>query len=388
MIILIVIPCFFLSGERRKVAEKLELTREAQQRSRQPGQSYLGNLSSSNDQLTESQRRIEELEQRNKELEQKNADQAKKLSSSTNRLQGSAQKIQELEETINEQRNEHEGSQRRIKELEQRNAKLEEKLQEQGKKHEQTPGLLCYKLNSRPRGMCVVINNVNFYNKTENRKGAQFDEKGVKDLFYELSFTVCVLNDLKRDEIPKVAADFAAKDHSNFDAFVFVVMSHGGERDVIYGVDGRKTSIEDLMTEFKAPNCPTLRNKPKLFFIQTCRGQEKESSSATTGYADSCMEAFSPDSTLPRSVCPQEADFLLSFSTAPGYVAWRNQQSGSWFVQTLVDVIRKRHFHDHLLDMLTEVNRIVVERGHSAAGKPQPVQVPAPVHTLRAKLYL
>ena len=197
----------------------------------------------------------------------------------------------------------------------------------------ETPGLLCYKMNCRPRGMCVIINNLNFHNKTQNRKGAQFDENGLKDLFKELCFTVSVLNDLTRDQMPKVAVDFAAKDHTQFDAFVFVVMSHGGERDIIYGVDGRKTSVEDLMSEFKASNCPTLRNKPKLFFIQTCRGTRDESSSASTGNSDSCMDAFSPDSTLPRSVCPQEADFLLAFSTAPGYVAWRNQQSGSWFVQ-------------------------------------------------------
>ncbi|KAL9966428.1 hypothetical protein ACROYT_G024498 [Oculina patagonica] len=234
--------------------------------------------------------------------------------------------------------------------------------------------------------MCVIINNINFHDKTLTREGAYLDQLRLRNLFSELYFTVFVLNDLRRDEMLKAAADFAAKDHSHFDAFVFVVMSHGDERDVIYGVDERKTTIEDLMSEFKAPNCPTLRNKPKLFFIQTCRGPKEESSSATTGNSDWCMEAFSPDSTLPRSVCPQEADFLLSFSTAPGYKAWRNPQSGSQFIQTLVEVIRKRHFHDHLLDMLTEVNRLVVERGQTAAGSG--VQVPAPVHTLRAKLYL
>lgn len=52
--------------------------------------------------------------------------------------------------------------------------------------------------------------------------------------------------------------------------------------------------------------------------------------------------------------------------------------------------MRKHHSCDHLLDILTEVNRLVVERGQKADayGKPQPIQVPAPVHTLRAKVYL
>ena len=201
-----------------------------------------------------------------------------------------------------------------------------------------TPGLLCYKLNSHPRGLCVLINNLNFQNKTENRNGSQFDERGVKDLFSELSFTVSSLNDLSHDKMRKAAVDFASKDHSQFDAFVFVVMSHGGERDIIYGVDGRTTRVEDLMSEFKALNCPTLRNKPKLFFIQTCRGTtEDKTFLATTGNSGNCMDAIPTDSTLPRSVCPQEADFLLAFATAPGYVAWRNQQSGSFFVQVSLD---------------------------------------------------
>ena len=177
----------------------------------------------------------------------------------------------------------------------------------------ETPGLLCYKMNCRPRGMCVIINNLN---------GAEFDERELEDPFNELSFEVSIRKDLEGDEMPKVAAEFAAKDHSQFDAFVFVLMSHGGERDVIYGVDGRKTTVEELMSVFKASNCPTLRDKPKLFFIQTYRGTKDENISATTGNSDSCMDAFSTDSTFPGSACPIEADFLLAYSASPCYRSW------------------------------------------------------------------
>lgn len=54
-----------------------------------------------------------------------------------------------------------------------------------------------------------------------------------------------------------------------------------------------------------------------------------------------------------------------------------------------MEVIRERRSHDHLLDMLTEVNRLVAERGMKAVGKEVwCIQVPAPVHTLRKKVYL
>lgn len=191
-------------------------------------------------------------------------------------------------------------------------------------------------MKKNPRGICVIINNVNFHDNTK-REGAKVDEQELKSLFEELLFTVYVRNDLKWDEMRNVATEFAKKDHSQFDGFVFVVMSHGGYGDVIYGVDGRDIRVENLMSEFKASNCPTLQSKPKMFFIQTCRGLMKESNSVKTSNTDSCIGAFSPDSTLPNSVCPQEADFLLSFSASPGYVAWRNH-NGARFIQVSTNI--------------------------------------------------
>ena len=189
-----------------------------------------------------------------------------------------------------------------------------------------------YEMSRRPRGICLIINNLKFHNRTSDRKGAEFDETEVVKLFEKLSFTVRVNKNLQWDEMRKVAAKFAAKDHSQFDAFVFIVMSHGGDEDVIFGVRGRYIRVEDLMAEFNTANCPTLQNKPKLFFIQTYRGSSLERRSPTCGGTDS-YAPYSPDSTLPRSVGPQEADFLLAFATAPGYVAWRNRQNGSPFIQ-------------------------------------------------------
>ena len=186
-----------------------------------------------------------------------------------------------------------------------------------------------------PRGICVIINNINFTNSngmTHTRQGTELDEVQLKELFQELSFDVRVSRDLDSNEMRRVVRDAATMDHSQFGAFVFIVMSHGVERDAGFGVDGRAVRVEELMNEFKAAQCLTLRNKPKLFFIQSCRGSSKESLSPAFDDANS-PDAFLSDSTLPRGVCPQEADFLLAFATVPGYVAWRDAESGSRFMQ-------------------------------------------------------
>lgn len=209
-----------------------------------------------------------------------------------------------------------------------------------------------YEINKRPRGLCVIVNNVNFEDKKMNRPGADEDEQSLKHLFRFLSFSVIVRRDLKKHERERVAQKYGAADHGSFDAFVFIVMSHGGERDCILGVDGRETTVKNLMVEFRESKCSSLKQKPKVFIIQSCRGIRDDpnkrltSSSAndvnlqvvaTTSQTQMdnqpCSTAFHPDSTLPRSVFPPEPDFVLAFATAPGYVSYRFPEYGTFFIQ-------------------------------------------------------
>jgi len=192
-------------------------------------------------------------------------------------------------------------------------------------------------MNSSPLGMCVIINNAIFHDETENRDGSEHDEKSLKDLFEELGFAVKIEKDLTREQIHKVCKDAADADHSNFDAFVIIIMSHGDECNVVYGVDHRPVRIEDILMEFKPINCATLCTKPKLFFVQSCRGSSSEflSPGAANRHSDTCVSRPSSDSTLVRSLCPQESDFLLSFAAAPGYVAYR-YSDGTVYIQVSV----------------------------------------------------
>ncbi|KAL9966433.1 hypothetical protein ACROYT_G024506 [Oculina patagonica] len=253
-----------------------------------------------------------------------------------------------------------------------------------------------YKMGHPPRGICLVINNVNFLDEPDERWGSEIDEKEITALFSEeLHFKVEIRRNLGGQEILNTAREFAAIDHCKYTAFAFFIMSHGDEKDVIQGVDGRKTRVEDLMFEFTPKNCSTLADKPKLLFIQACRGQGIERRmnrlSASPDWSiegDTIVTMQYSDSTLANGFSPREADFLLAFATVPGYKAWRSKNSGSWFVQVLVDVIRKHHRHHHLLDMLTEVNKQVADIANDNPDVDLPFQVPAPTHTLRAQVYL
>ena len=211
------------------------------------------------------------------------------------------------------------------------------------------------------------------------RKGADIDQKCMMELFHELDFTVKEYTDLSQHEMEILFNTASEKtDHTSYDMFVSVVMSHGGAQDKIFGSDGNYTTVERLMASFLPSKCPALSGKPKLLFFQSCRGQGEQTQAPQPGEG----KAFDwcADSTLSSTTFPHEADFLLAFSTPPGYVAYRSERSGSIYIQILVDTLRKYHSTTHLLDMLTEVNRRVAEKGAK--------QIAAPAHTLRRKVFL
>ena len=208
-----------------------------------------------------------------------------------------------------------------------------------------------YDMNNNPRGLCLILNNVKFENEDLNRPGAVKDKDRLESLFKNLRFEVTIKEDLTSQELVKAAIEFGAKVHEHYDAFVFIVMSHGGDRDCILGVDGMETTVKSLISEFHGGRCPSLKGKPKVFIIQACRGPQGDtdftnSSSGndfnlqevpTTSEAQIISQpydtALSTDSTLSRSVFLPDADFVVAFATAPGYAAYRDSDKGSWFIQ-------------------------------------------------------
>ena len=196
-------------------------------------------------------------------------------------------------------------------------------------------------------GYCVIINNRQFQGNDETyREGSEQDVESLRNLFESLRFEVVIKRDLKRDQIKGVAQEYGGKNHDKFVAFVLIVMSHGDEKDCILGVDNDSISVWRVMKEFQAEKCPSLKGKPKILIIQTCRGsrqcdiersgdfvQSINADPTELDLADNCVDPFSLDSSLFKSVFPPETDFLLAFATVPGYVSFRSPTSGSFFIQ-------------------------------------------------------
>lgn len=67
--------------------------------------------------------------------------------------------------------------------------------------------------------------------------------------------------------------DFARrKEHSLVDSCVVCILTHG-EHGELFGVDDQGVPVFELISLLNAKNCPALAHKPKIFFLQACRGR-------------------------------------------------------------------------------------------------------------------
>ncbi|XP_023279111.1 caspase-3-like [Seriola lalandi dorsalis] len=219
-----------------------------------------------------------------------------------------------------------------------------------------------YKMDYPSIGTCVIINNKNFHSCTQmsTRNGTDVDAAFAAKTFSTLGYKIRVANDQTVEQMKKLLKNVSEEDHSSSASFVCVMLSHGDD-GVIYGTDGCE-KFEKLTKYFKGDCCKSLVGKPKLFFIQACRGSGLDEGAS--------LEVDSETSAQTSEKIPVEADFLYAYSTAPGYYSWRNTFNGSWFMQALCEMLQHYSGELELMQIMTRVNRKVALSFESASNLP------------------
>uniref|UniRef100_A0A8C9XAJ5 Caspase-9 n=1 Tax=Sander lucioperca TaxID=283035 RepID=A0A8C9XAJ5_SANLU len=266
-----------------------------------------------------------------------------------------------------------------------------------------------YKMDANPCGHCLIINNVEFEPKTDlsNRKGSNIDCDKLERRFKALNFIVEVKTNLKQKQIKHGLSALSKKDHSQYDCCVVIILSHGTEVNhnrfpgAVYGVDGQHVPVQHITNYLNGQHCPSLQGKPKLFFIQACGGGEKDTGfevspdevEPSIGGADDQTDAIpmssssdslsTSDELDARATLPTPSDILVSYSTFPGYVSWRDTQSGSWYVETLDRILDENAATDDLVTILMMVNNEVSQNSANGLYK----QMPGSFNFLRKRLY-
>ena len=211
-----------------------------------------------------------------------------------------------------------------------------------------------YPMNKDPHGLCIIINNHKFYHPTDEsqshpeRLGAEIDQISLIKAFRYLHYEVEVHENLSSKRMADVMMDAAHRDHQRYDSFVCFILSHG-EDGMVHGADCSPVNLRDLSGLIKM--CSTLNGKPKLFFIQACRGDEDGKSVPLDPDIQS-----DPAGPAKRYTIPDDTDFFFGYATVPGKAAYRSRRHGSWFV---TEICRLLMLHAHtysLTDIMTKVN--------------------------------
>ena len=244
--------------------------------------------------------------------------------------------------------------------------------------------------NSR-RGFAVIFSIQHYRDPVLFRKGAEKDLTLFKTTFSHLGYEVLVYRDEQctgqgihtilgeiRTRVKKSRDQYQCP----HDSFVCCITAHGNldsntqeEYIVPYDYDTYlelpKIFLPNLRKQLGANFCPDLAAKPKLFFVQACRGNAIPPAVKLQPQTDSIS-------------IHDDSDFFFSYSTRMNDASCRDTAKGSWYCQELSQVFLSdaTHYYD-VCTLVTEVHQRVLSNHTLKDFR----QCPELTHTLRKRFF-
>lgn len=206
----------------------------------------------------------------------------------------------------------------------------------------------CYDLRGKRKAFVMCVE--------KNRPGAHRDICLMEEWLGQCRFehTQCI-DPNKMELIEKIRSfrDGLNESKDDVGCCLVTLMSHG-EKGFIKMEDGEKVSLEDIFEMFNNKNCPALQEKPKIFIIQACRGEKRDSGVETD---DEPMES---DDVAEKRRLPTFSDYFIIYPTQTDHVALRHPRTGSVMIEAMSAVFKQYGNKWHIADFFTKVNNRVV----------------------------
>ena len=161
-------------------------------------------------------------------------------------------------------------------------------------------------------------------------------------------------------------------------------MSHGKDGGKLLSADRHYYHTEELWKNFVGSKCESLVGKPKLFFIQACRGGIIDFGVSLTE-----RNTIEENAEIEKGILiPNYDDLMIMYSTSEGHKSLRDKIHGSWFIEYLCGEL-KSNSQDDLMRILMRVSRKVAVdcEGFMTGEKFARKQMPSIVSNLTKLVY-
>ena len=218
-----------------------------------------------------------------------------------------------------------------------------------------------YKMTALPRGIALIINNA-FFREDKTRCGSGEDVPGLTKLFGDLGFTVIPKENRTREQIlhdvESIASEKVLPEH---DCFVLWLMSHGSSGEV-FGSDEIPLTIQTIKGGLSNESCAALTGKPKLLFVQACRGEELDKAvRIPSDHVDQSTVHQTESTSVSYKLISRHSDFLTCYATVDGHLSMRSHSKGSLFVRAFVKIFEQHSANDTLDSLLNKIRKEVSE---------------------------
>lgn len=241
---------------------------------------------------------------------------------------------------------------------------------------------------SEGKRLAIVFNQERFLYDLPDRRGTEQDCQSILQTFEKLGFDVQIYDDLKFFQIERVIQRLQAPNQPELACLVIFILTHGEENGVLHSHDKPYRLDKSIINEILPGNCPALKSKPKLIFVQACQGKQTDPGVEVRVRS---RHTSTDGSSSSNYRIPHHSDLLIFQAAYHGHYSFRSK-SGSWFIQALCQALDQSSELDNIHSILIKVKRFVSlykesnVPGHDELDRKR--QIPLVQDTLIRELYL
>ncbi|XP_066989115.1 caspase Dronc-like isoform X2 [Macrobrachium rosenbergii] len=206
-----------------------------------------------------------------------------------------------------------------------------------------------HKMDSDSRGYVCILSFGSFERRPDlELEASEDDASNLANVFTQMGYLGEVHHSLTSDETKETLTRIRDMEELwDASSATFIISSHGtSNNDAFLASDMQQLSTEWLLGLFSDAECPQLKNKPKLFIFDFCRGY----------YTDSCASVL--NSFRPTRVNEPQRDMVCIYSSSTGFTSYNFSKDGSSFPTAFCHTLAK---HSHDLELNDIFRELVLE---------------------------